>query len=332
MPKYVVRHGVMRQLGVFGVRGGDMYTRGAQVIARTNRGLEVGEVLCEATDHVVSQMNEPKHGQILHLQSDEDVGEIRRLHEQEQSEHEICQKHIKELDLEMQLIDVEHLYGGERVVVYYLSENRVDFRQLVKTLAKEFQTRIEMRQIGVRDEAKILADYGDCGKPVCCNTHLSEMPPVSMRMAKLQKATLDPSKISGRCGRLKCCLRYEYETYQELQKDLPPTGSEIITNNGKAKVLAQEILSGQLLIQCEDMRRITIDAAEVLTIVKRGSGSKKSKEKDREKRTEARSSEIESKEKPNQEKSSQAKPNQDNDQAKEATNDNTRTDEGKEPS
>ncbi|MEQ8839186.1 MAG: regulatory iron-sulfur-containing complex subunit RicT [Lacipirellulaceae bacterium] len=295
MPKYVVRHGVMRQLGVFGVRGSDSYSRGAQVIARTHRGLEVGEVLCEASDHVVSQMKEPKHGQILHLQSDEDLGEIRRLHEQEQSEHEVCRKHIEELGLEMQLIDVEHLYGGERVVVYYLSENRVDFRQLVKTLAKEFQTRIEMRQIGVRDEAKLLADYGDCGKPVCCNNHLSEMPPVSMRMAKLQKATLDPSKISGRCGRLKCCLRYEYDTYQELQKDLPPTGSEIITNNGKAKVLAQEILSGQILVQCEDMRRITIDASEVLTIVKRGTGSKKSKEKPVEKRTEARDSEIESK-------------------------------------
>ena len=124
----------------------------------------------------------------------------------------------------MQLVDVEHLFGGERIVVYYLAENRVDFRELVKALAGEFQTRIEMRQIGVRDEAKLLADYGDCGKPVCCNTHLSEMPPVSMKMAKLQKATLDPTKISGRCGRLKCCLRYEYDTYEELQKDLPPRG------------------------------------------------------------------------------------------------------------
>ena len=129
----------------------------------------------------------------------------------------------------MQLVDVEHLFGGERIVVYYLAENRVDFRELVKALAGEFQTRIEMRQIGSRDEAKLLADYGDCGKPVCCNTHLSEMPPVSMKMAKLQKATLDPTKISGRCGRLKCCLRYEYDTYEQLQKDLPPVGSDIIT-------------------------------------------------------------------------------------------------------
>ena len=109
----------------------------------------------------------------------------------------------------MQLVDLEHLFGGERVVIYYLSDDRVDFRELVKALAGEFQTRIEMRQIGVRDEAKLLADYGDCGQPVCCGTFLSEMPPVSMKMAKVQKATLDPTKISGRCGRLKCCLRYE---------------------------------------------------------------------------------------------------------------------------
>jgi cell fate regulator YaaT (PSP1 superfamily) len=139
----------------------------------------------------------------------------------------------------------------------------------VKVLANEFQTRIEMRQIGVRDEAKLLADYGDCGKVVCCNTHLSEMPPVSMKMAKLQRATLDPSKISGRCGRLKCCLRYEYDTYQELQRELPPVGADIITNSGRARVLAQEILAGQILIETEDMRRIVIDAADVLTVLKR---------------------------------------------------------------
>ena len=259
----------MRNLGVFSTRGGDTFARGMQVIARTSRGLEVGEVLCEATDHVVANMTDPKNGQILHEQSEEDVRELRRLFEQQQREHELCRARIAELTLDMQLVDVERLYGGERVVVYYLAEGRIDFRQLVKNLAKEFQTRIEMRQIGVRDEAKLLADYGDCGKPVCCNTHLSEMPPVSMRMAKLQKATLDPSKISGRCGRLKCCLRYEYETYQELQKDLPPVGSEIITEKGRAHVLAQEILAGQLLVQMEDMRRLMIDAADVMTVIQR---------------------------------------------------------------
>ncbi len=283
MPKYVVRHGVMRHLGVFSTRGGDRFGRGVQVIARTNRGLELGEVLCEATEHALAAMNStktgdtPKSGQILREQTDDDAGELRRLLEQQQQEHQACEKHIAELKLDMRLVDIEHLYGGERVIVYYLSEDRVDFRQLVKNLASEFQTRIEMKQIGVRDESKLLADYGDCGKPVCCNTHLSEMPPVSMRMAKLQKATLDPSKISGRCGRLKCCLRYEYDTYQELQKDLPPVGSEILTNEGKARVLAQEILAGRLLVQTEDMRRVVIEGASVLTVLKRGSGERKRK-------------------------------------------------------
>lgn len=272
MPKYVVRHGVMRNLGVFSSGRDEQYGRGTHVIARTSRGLEAGEVLCEATEHTISQMTDVKNGQILRRQTHDDQVELRKMFEQERREFEAVQTRIEELGLDMRLVDVEHLFGGERIVVYYLAEQRVDFRELVKILAKEFQTRIEMRQIGVRDEAKLLADYGDCGKPVCCNTHLSEMPPVSMRMAKLQKATLDPSKISGRCGRLKCCLRYEYDTYRDLQKDLPPIGSEIITNTGRAKVLAQEILASQLLVEMEDGRRIAIDSGDVLTVLKRGSG------------------------------------------------------------
>lgn len=273
MPKYVVRHGVMRNLGVFSSRGSDLYARGMQVIARTSRGLEVGEVLCEANELALANLQDPKNGQILRERTADDAGELRRLLEQQKHEHATCERHINELKLDMRLVDVERIYGGERVVVYYLAEDRIDFRQLVKNLATEFQTRIEMKQIGVRDEAKLLADYGDCGKPVCCNTHLSEMPPVSMRMAKLQKATLDPSKISGRCGRLKCCLRYEYDTYQELQKDLPPLGAEIITTEGRGRVLAQEILAGRILVEMEDMRHLALDGSAVLTVLKK-SGSR----------------------------------------------------------
>jgi len=270
MPQYVVRHGVMRHMGVFSTRGRDAFIRGDRVVARTHRGLESGEILCEATEDAVAQLHDAKQGQILRRASEDDIRDLRKMFEQERREYELCQQEIKRLELDMQLVDIEHLYGGERVVIYYLAEGRVDFRDLVKILAKEYQTRVEMRQIGVRDEAKLLADYGDCGKPVCCNTHLSEMPPVSMRMAKLQRATLDPSKISGRCGRLKCCLRYEYDTYQELQRELPPVGSEVITNKGRARVLAQEILAAQLLVETEDMRRVVISAADVLTVLKRG--------------------------------------------------------------
>jgi cell fate regulator YaaT (PSP1 superfamily) len=217
MASYVVRYGLTRFLGVFSASGGRMYRRSARVVARTDRGLEVAEVLCEATPEAVAHLKDPVTGQILREMTAEDVNEFNRIQKRTKEEIAICQKHVDRLDLKMQLVEVEHVFGGERIVVYYLSENRVDFRELVKALASEFQTRIEMRQIGVRDEAKLLADYGDCGCPVCCNTHLVQMPPVSMRMAKLQKATLDPTKISGRCGRLKCCLRYEYETYEQMQ-------------------------------------------------------------------------------------------------------------------
>jgi len=122
-----------------------------------------------------------------------------------------------------------------------------------------------MRQIGVRDEAKLLADYGDCGKPVCCNTHMAVMPPVSMRMAKLQKSTLDPSKISGRCGRLKCCLRFEQDVYEEFQQTLPQPGTRIVTAKGQGRVLAQEILARKVLVEFEDGRRIVVPADEILT-------------------------------------------------------------------
>jgi cell fate regulator YaaT (PSP1 superfamily) len=270
MQKYVVRYGVMRTLGVFSTSRGDVFTRGARVIVRTDRGLEAGEVLCVATEETTGQLQDPQRGQILRLMTTDDEHELSRMHGQERAEFESCRRIVNELKLPMKLVDVEHVFGGERVVVYFLAENRVDFRVLVKTLASEFQTRIEMRQIGVRDEAKLLADYGDCGKPVCCNTHLSEMPPVSMKMAKLQKATLDPTKISGRCGRLKCCLRYEFDTYEQLQKDLPAVGSNVVTAKGRMRVLAHEILANQLLVETEDRLRVLIPAGDVLSVLDSG--------------------------------------------------------------
>jgi cell fate regulator YaaT (PSP1 superfamily) len=275
MPQFVIRYGSLRQLGVFSTNRADYYSRGVQVIVRTKRGVEVGETLCDASERAVQDLSDSAGGQLLREMSANDVSELSRIRGQERDIWKFCSKAIADLEMEMKLVDVEYVFGGERILVYYLAENRVDFRELVKVLAGEFQTRIEMRQIGVRDEAKLLADYGDCGKPVCCNTHLSEMPPVSMKMAKLQKATLDPTKISGRCGRLKCCLRYEYDTYEALQKELPPIGREIVTEQGRGKVLGHEILAGQLLVQTEDMRRVLVDASDVLTVL----GNKKSKSK-----------------------------------------------------
>jgi len=257
----------MRSLFVMNSR--TEHRRGQFVIGRTNRGLERGEVLCEATEHVLGQIKDPATGNIQRETSVQDENEHLHLQEQQKREFETCKRLIREMNLPMSLVDVEMIFGGEQVVVYYSAEDRVDFRELVKRLSSEYQTRIEMRQIGARDEAKLLADYGDCGKPVCCNTHLSEMPPVSMRMAKLQKATLDPNKISGRCGRLKCCLRYENDTYEELAAELPTVGSEIVTSQGRGKVLGVEILAQQLLVITDDNRRILIPASDCLTILKR---------------------------------------------------------------
>lgn len=265
MARYIVRHGVMRALGEFEVPAEFAVTRGMQVVVRSDRGHEIGEVLCEASQKAVELITEPTRGQVLRSLNLDDLQRLDRLRDNENNEFDTCRRFVQQRNLQMELVDVEHLFGGERIVFYFLAEKRVDFRELVKDLAREYQTRIEMRQIGVRDEAKLLADYGDCGKPVCCNTHMSTMPPVSMRMAKLQKSTLDPSKISGRCGRLKCCLRFEQDVYEEFQKQLPPNGARVVTRKGQGRVLAQEILARKVLVEFEDGRRVMVPADEILS-------------------------------------------------------------------
>lgn len=262
---YIVRHGVMRFLGDFEPAPPLPYARGQQVVVRSERGLEVAEVLCESTPDALALLPEKTTGQIVRILTGDDRDQILKLNEKEEAAFFKCKEFIDNRKMQMELVDVESLFGGERLIFYFLAEKRVDFRELVKDLAREYRTRIEMRQIGVRDEAKLLADYGDCGKPVCCNTHMAVMPPVSMRMAKLQKSTLDPSKISGRCGRLKCCLRFEQDVYEEFQRELPTVGSRILTAKGQGRVLAQEILARKVLVEFEDGRRIVVGAQEILT-------------------------------------------------------------------
>ncbi len=262
---YIARHGAMRFLGEFQAPADLPFVRGQHVVVRTERGLEAAEVLCEATARAVQLLSEPTHGELVRPFTADDHEQAARLRQAELEEFHTCNRYIETRRLQMELVDVEHLFGGERIVFYFLAEKRVDFRELVKDLAREYRTRIEMRQIGVRDEAKLLADFGDCGKPVCCNTHMAVMPPVSMRMAKLQKSTLDPSKISGRCGRLKCCLRFEQDVYEEFQQALPPPGSRVVTAKGQGRVIAQEILARKLLVEFEDGRRLPVAADEILT-------------------------------------------------------------------
>ena len=264
----------MRHLAEFSTKAQEEFARGGQVIVRSHRGTEWGEVLCEATDRTREYLGKADPaGRILREATPEDERTRDDVWSREQAIFEGSKKLVAERHLNMQLVDIEQLFGGEKIILYYLSEERVDFRELVKALAREFQSRIEMRQIGIRDEAKLLADYGDCGKPVCCKTHLTEMPPVSMKMAKLQKATLDPNKISGRCGRLKCCLRYEYDTYEAHRKELPKVGKLVLTRQGQGKVLAQELLARKLLVKMDDDRRLMISMDEVITVVSGRDGS-----------------------------------------------------------
>lgn len=270
-PRVVVRYGAMSLLGEFITRARHTVRRSDTVIIRTNRGVEWGTVLSQATVRTSKWLGENRRvGRVLRVATDEDRRSRDEVAEREKALFKDAERFIKGRSLQMKLVDVEHIFGGERIVFYYLAEKRVDFRELVRELAREFNARIEMRQMGVRDEARLLADYGDCGKPVCCNTHLAEMPPVSMKMAKLQKATLDPAKLSGRCGRLKCCLRYEYDTYEEHRRELPSVGTTVVTKQGQGRVLFQELLSRQLLVSYDDGRRVLTNHSDIVTVVSKG--------------------------------------------------------------
>lgn len=266
--RYIVRCGLNRT--IFSMSSRSEHQRGEQVIARSNRGLELGEVLCEITSHNEHATGKIPGGSIQRPAGPSELEVSAKLKRQAASDRADCQAVVESLGLKMHTIDVERIFGGELITIYYTAAERVDFRELVKKLAGKYHARIEMRQIGARDEAKLLGDYGDCGRPLCCSGYLQEMPPVTMRMAKLQKATLDPNKLSGRCGRLKCCLRYENDHYEELASKIPPPGSEIVTREGRARVITVELLAQQMLVATEDNRRILISPEECLSVIKRG--------------------------------------------------------------
>jgi cell fate regulator YaaT (PSP1 superfamily) len=263
--KYIVRHGATRALGEFAAPDRGPVARRDVVIVRTPRGTEHGEVLCPSSPQAIAHIPEPTGGAILRVATADDRKKIADHTAAEPRDLEAAARLVQQYRLAMQVVTAERLFGGERLVFYFLAEHRVDFRELVKAMARDFHTRIELRQIGVRDEAKLKADFGDCGRPVCCNSFMAVMPPVSMRMAKLQKSTLDPTKISGRCGRLKCCLRFEQDVYEAHQQELPAAGSRVLTRQGQGRVLAVEVLARRLLVEFEDGRRQPVTADEVLT-------------------------------------------------------------------
>ena len=230
--------------------GEQQFARDAYVVVETSRGLECGQVVTPnkmMDDRRVVQPLKP----VIRLATAEDLKRVKENEKKEKDALQICEKKIAAHKLEMKLVDVECAFDGSKILFYFTADNRVDFRELVKDLASTFRTRIELRQIGVRDEAKMLGGLGICGRPFCCTGFLGGFIPVSIKMAKEQNLSLNPSKISGSCGRLMCCLKYEQEMYEELLKETPGVDSIVSTSKGRGKVVECSPLKGQVKVRLD---------------------------------------------------------------------------------
>lgn len=221
------------------------------VIVETARGIEMGRVVFGTRSVSEEEIIKPLKS-IIRIADKHDM-EIKKSNEQKQKEaYDICLEKIKKHGLEMKLVDVEYTFDASKILFYFTADGRIDFRELVKDLANIFRTRIELRQIGVRDETKALGTYGICGQQVCCSRFLGEFEPVSINMAKKQGLSLNPSKISGSCGRLMCCLKYEQSTYDELLKTSPRQGAVVETEDGVGSVEYVNILTGDMKVKIEN--------------------------------------------------------------------------------
>ena len=215
---------------------------GQHVIVETARGVEYGYVVLGTHEVDDKKVIQPLKS-VIRMATEADEETERKNKEKEKEAFKICLEKIKKHDLDMKLIDTEYTFDNNKVLFYFTADGRIDFRELVKDLASVFKTRIELRQIGVRDETKIVGGIGICGRPLCCSSYLSEFIPVSIKMAKEQNLSLNPTKISGVCGRLMCCLKYEEETYEELNSKLPNVGDYVTTDDGlKGEVHSVSIL------------------------------------------------------------------------------------------
>ncbi len=232
---------------------------GDYVIVEADRGLDYGEIL---------EINETSNAlslkKVIRKVTGEDTRKIKDNQKMAKEAIKICFNKIKEYNLSMKLVEAEYSFDKKKIIFYFTSEERVDFRELVKYLAKVFRIRIEMRQIGVRDETRLFGGIGPCGRSLCCATFLKNFEPVSIKMAKQQRLPLNPSKISGICGRLMCCLFYEYKHYRELAKGLPKEGDKITTSSGKGTVISVNILRRTVYVELEDKRieKIVFDKNE----------------------------------------------------------------------
>ena len=244
---------------------------GCHVIVETARGVEYGTVVGLPMDVKASKVTQPLK-EVIRVATLEDNETERRNRAKEKEAYRICQEKILAHGLEMKLINAEYTFDNSKVLFYFTADGRVDFRDLVKDLASVFRTRIELRQIGVRDETKILGGYGICGRPLCCHTWMSDFIPVSIKMAKEQNLSLNPGKISGVCGRLMCCLKNEADTYEELNRNLPRVGDEVQGNDGlsgqveSVNVLRQTV---RILVEVDDEKEFHEYHVSDLTVLRR---------------------------------------------------------------
>jgi cell fate regulator YaaT (PSP1 superfamily) len=232
------------------------------VIVETEKGLVLGKVLSPPREKEKRFfLKSPR--KVIRKATPEDLEHFEKNQQLEKEAFQFCLRKIKEKGLNMKLVKAEVLLDRSKALFYFTSEKRVDFRELVRDLAAEFRMRIEMRQIGVRDEAKMVCGIGGCGRELCCTKFMNRFELVSVKMAKEQNLALNPTKISGICGRLMCCLAYEYPTYLELKKDLPKVGKHIVTRSGKGKIVRQNVLNQTVTVELEEGGEITLHASEI---------------------------------------------------------------------
>lgn len=218
------------------------------VIVETARGMEFGTSTSEIKEVAESEIVSPLK-KIIRIADENDVAQHNENNQKKLKALELCQEKVDKHKLVMKLIDVEYTFDNTKIIFYFTADGRVDFRELVKDLAGVFKMRIELRQIGVRDEAKMVGGIGTCGKPLCCHTWLPEFEPVSIKMAKVQNLSLNPAKISGICGRLMCCLKYENDIYYELRKGMPEVGERVKTEDGIGIVMDKSILENKIKVR-----------------------------------------------------------------------------------
>ena len=242
---------------------------GDKVIVETARGVECGEVALTDREIDETRFSSPLK-KVIRVATKQDFAQIERNKKKEAEAFEICQQKIAAHKLKMNLIEVECTFDNSKLLFYFTAENRVDFRELVKDLASVFRTRIELRQIGVRDEAKMLGGLGICGQPFCCSRFLGEFHPVSIKMAKEQSLSLNPTKISGTCGRLMCCLKYEQDSYEELYRTTPRAGSVVKTAEGKGIVEDANLLTGKLRVKIDKSDNVITVSKDEVEVIKAG--------------------------------------------------------------